>query len=100
MSARVRTWFPEQAKPPWAAPARAPAPAQKAASKKAAEPDEALLGRRVRVWLVAPAGDQGGRELVGTIQRVSRYVVVLEVAGRRLALYKHAVCLLEDLSGH
>ncbi|MDI6823434.1 MAG: hypothetical protein QME87_03590 [Bacillota bacterium] len=110
--ARVQVWRPEDELRPGRGPGRPGVPAAwgggtgaqepggKANSKRA-EADEELVGRLVRVHLLGPLAGAGtdGRVLLGTLRRVTKYLLPVETGGgRRLHLYKHAVLALEVAS--
>ncbi|MEW6049413.1 MAG: hypothetical protein AB1609_23565, partial [Bacillota bacterium] len=107
--ARVQVWRSEDELRPGRGPGRPGVPAapgggtgaQEPGGKtnsKRAEADQELVGRLVRVHLLGPLAGAGtdGRVLLGTLRRVTRYLLMVQTGGgRELRVYKHGVIALE-----
>lgn len=99
---KTSTWFPDDTKksfnnqrpqqnrPPQGRPQDKP---HKREEPK--EPDVFLKGSKVRIhWLA------GGRQpLEGILSHVSKFQLVLEINGKGITIYKHAVEYLEPIDG-
>lgn len=90
---KTSTWFPSDDKKSFNRPQNKPP--QGGPKPVPKEPDFFLKGQKVRVhWLAS-----GRQPLEGILSHVSKFQLVLEINGKGITIYKHAVEYLEPIDG-